>query len=150
MRGILGRRGGGEDDDRHVPSGRGRSPSLRDDRRNRLRKPPLLRPCDSSEVVDRDRSPWYGCDDSGWLLLKRDAIVWVHEVGSGWGIGRDCRGGGSLCSLQHSSMKTDGEDESCGENSGAGYSKSNGNETSVVVLHTYFCKTGESFWIREG
>ncbi len=59
VRGIDGSRGGGEDDDRLAPSGRGRRPSLRDFSSSRLRSPPdffLL--CDSSEVVEQDRSAW--------------------------------------------------------------------------------------------
>ncbi len=82
---MLGRNGGGEDDDRRAPSGRGRSSSLWDDGRNILREnlPSLL----SKEVVDWDQSAWYRCDNSGWSLLERDAIVGV------WLIGSDCGGG---------------------------------------------------------
>ncbi len=83
--GRVGRTGGGEDDDRHVPSGRGRRPSFRDDGRNLFREnlPSFL----SKEVVDRDQSVWYGCDDSGWSVLEQDAIGGVCLVGS------DCGGG---------------------------------------------------------
>ncbi len=58
-RGIDGSSGGGEDDDRLAPSGRGRRPSLWDFGSSRLRRSPdrfLL--CDSSEVIERDRSVW--------------------------------------------------------------------------------------------
>ncbi len=58
-RGIDGSSGGGEDDDRLTPSGRGRRPSLQDFSSSRLRRPPdrfLL--CDSSKVVEWDRSAW--------------------------------------------------------------------------------------------
>ncbi len=59
MWGIFGSSGGGEDDDRRTPSGRGRRPSLQDFGRSRLKSPvPHFLLCDSSEVVERDRSAW--------------------------------------------------------------------------------------------
>ncbi len=135
--GILGRSGGGDNDDRHAPSGRGSRPSLQDDKRNQLSH--LFRFCDSNEVVDRDQSAWYGCDDSGWSLLEQDAIkrVW----GSG-GVGRDCGGRDILYSSQQSVTKPDCEDEGYRDESGAGYSKRNGNCPGVVVLHKTLCEKG--------
>ncbi len=118
MWGILGSSGGGDDNDRCAPSGRGRRPSLWDDGRNRPRNP-LLRPCDSSEVVERDRLAWYGCDDSGWSLLEQDAIVGVYKVSRGWGVGRDC-GAQDLSCLQWSVLKPECKKEGYGKKSGAG------------------------------
>ncbi len=66
---------------------------------------------------------WYGCDDSGWSLLERDAIVWVYEVGGvwswGWGVSRDC-GGQVLSSLQLSVLNSKYKKKGYGQESGAG------------------------------
>ncbi len=58
-RGVSGSSRGGEDDDRLAPSGRGRRPSFWDFGSRRLSNPPdLFLPCDSSKVIEWDRSAW--------------------------------------------------------------------------------------------
>ncbi|PBK87635.1 hypothetical protein ARMGADRAFT_1034560 [Armillaria gallica] len=66
-----------EVDDWHVPSGRGRSPSLQISQLTH----DLFFVVDPSEVVDWNHISQYGCDNSGWELLEWDAIRIVSRGG---------------------------------------------------------------------
>ncbi len=81
-----GRVGGGDDDDRRAPSGRGRRPSLWDSGSSQLTHDFFfLVLVVSNKVVDWDWVLQYGCKDSGWELLERDGINIVGRSGSDCG-----------------------------------------------------------------
>ncbi len=71
---IRGRAGGGEDDKRHTPSGRGGRSSLQNVGFSQL-KIDLRFSFISKDVVNWCRSSWYGCVDMEWLWLEQDVIV---------------------------------------------------------------------------
>ncbi len=111
------RAGGGEDDDRCAPSGRGGRSSFL----NMLiiwLNTVLHLSSNCKDAVDWCRSSQYGCMD-GHSWLEWDVIVSGCRVYLL--IDNDGRGGiGYLYSLQWSVVKPDGEDESGGEKDGTG------------------------------